>query len=333
VVDELRLASPGRVIEVEFGIDQPVNCDRTCIGQLLSKSNLLGNALTHGATGKPVVVHAETADGSFKLWVANAGESAAVVDGQAIRAILSREGAREQGLGLGLYIASDSEGARRRADRGTDASRNTIHVRDAARLGADNRWRSVLEPLSSVSSEARFSYRTCPSLSLVSVAKRLAGRPHQRQARAVGVNGYPISALLLGDVQFVEPPRKEQWDGMRWKASHRKYLFVELLARSPFLLASGGGPGNDQTLNTGVVETTCEAFKLGRDFDSCLQHPLHGLSFWIHRRFLRPRRVDFVCEPLRQRSQQCLLLLKLRSIVLFTERCEGKTALKGTTIV
>ena len=57
VVDELRLASPGRVIEVEFGIDQPVNCDRTCIGQLLS--NLLGNALTHGATGKPVVVHAE----------------------------------------------------------------------------------------------------------------------------------------------------------------------------------------------------------------------------------------------------------------------------------
>jgi hypothetical protein len=98
-------------------------------------------------------------------------------------------------------------------------------------------------------------------------------------------------------------------DGMRWKASHRKYLFVELLARSPFLLASGGGPGNDQTLNTGAVETTCEAFKLGRDFDSCLQHPLHGLSFWIHRRFLRPRRVDFVCEPPRQRSQQCLLLL------------------------
>ena len=73
MVDELRLASPGRVIEVEFGIDQPVNCDRTCIGQLLS--NLLGNALAHGATGKPVVVHAETAVGSFKLWVANAGES------------------------------------------------------------------------------------------------------------------------------------------------------------------------------------------------------------------------------------------------------------------
>jgi sigma-B regulation protein RsbU (phosphoserine phosphatase) len=36
VVDELRLASPGRVIEVEFAIHQPVNCDRTRIGQLLS---------------------------------------------------------------------------------------------------------------------------------------------------------------------------------------------------------------------------------------------------------------------------------------------------------
>jgi hypothetical protein len=30
---------------------------------------------------------------------------------------------------------------------------------------------------------------------------------------------------------------------MRWKASHRKHLFVELLARSPFLPVSGGGAG------------------------------------------------------------------------------------------
>jgi phosphoserine phosphatase RsbU/P len=36
VVDELRLASPGRVIEAEFAIDEPVNCDRIRIGQLLS---------------------------------------------------------------------------------------------------------------------------------------------------------------------------------------------------------------------------------------------------------------------------------------------------------
>ncbi len=58
MVDELGLASPGRVIEAEFAIDEPMNCDRIRIGQLLS--NLLGNAVTHRATDKPVVVHAET---------------------------------------------------------------------------------------------------------------------------------------------------------------------------------------------------------------------------------------------------------------------------------
>jgi phosphoserine phosphatase RsbU/P len=58
VIDELRLASPGRIIESEFKIEQPVNCDRSRIGQMLS--NLVGNALTHGASSKPVIVRAET---------------------------------------------------------------------------------------------------------------------------------------------------------------------------------------------------------------------------------------------------------------------------------
>ena len=49
VVDELRTASPQRLIETSFEIADPVNCDRTRIGQLAS--NLIGNALTHGARG------------------------------------------------------------------------------------------------------------------------------------------------------------------------------------------------------------------------------------------------------------------------------------------
>ena len=57
VVDEPRLASPGRVIQADFKIDRPVNCDRSRLGQLLS--NLVGNALTHGASSKPVFVHAD----------------------------------------------------------------------------------------------------------------------------------------------------------------------------------------------------------------------------------------------------------------------------------
>ena len=47
VVDELRTSSPDRIIETNFDIAEPVNCDRARMGQLLS--NLVGNALTHGA--------------------------------------------------------------------------------------------------------------------------------------------------------------------------------------------------------------------------------------------------------------------------------------------
>ena len=106
VVDELRLASPGRVIEADFAIERPVNCDRIRIGQLLS--NLLGNALTHGAADKPVVVHAETRDGSFELWVANAGQPIPPSSIEQLFEPFFRGKARasRQGLGLGLYIAS-----------------------------------------------------------------------------------------------------------------------------------------------------------------------------------------------------------------------------------
>src|ERR1700722_14574451 len=56
VVDELRTASQDRVIETSFNITEPVYCDRARVGQLLS--NLVGYALTHGATNQPVRVGA-----------------------------------------------------------------------------------------------------------------------------------------------------------------------------------------------------------------------------------------------------------------------------------
>ena len=107
VVDELRLASPGRVIEADFKINRAVNCDRSRIGQLLS--NLLGNALTHGASNKPVVVHAvDSGYGMFELWVSNAGEPipAAAMDKLFEPFFRANAHASRQGLGLGLYIAS-----------------------------------------------------------------------------------------------------------------------------------------------------------------------------------------------------------------------------------
>jgi phosphoserine phosphatase RsbU/P len=107
VVDELSAAMPDRMIETDFRIVGPVNCDRSRIGQMVS--NLIGNALTHGSPDKPVKVVASTGNGMFELSIANAGTpipEAAMPNlfqpffrGQ-VRASL-------QGLGLGLHIASE----------------------------------------------------------------------------------------------------------------------------------------------------------------------------------------------------------------------------------
>jgi sigma-B regulation protein RsbU (phosphoserine phosphatase) len=106
VIDELRTASPQRVIETSFEITEPVNCDRTRIGQLAS--NLIGNALTHGARDQPVRVGARMEGDEFKLWVANAGEPIPESAMQRLFEPFFRGEVRDsrQGLGLGLHIAS-----------------------------------------------------------------------------------------------------------------------------------------------------------------------------------------------------------------------------------
>lgn len=106
VVDELRTASPQRVIETSYEITQPLNCDRTRIGQLVS--NLIGNALTHGAPDQPVRVGARTEGEVLKLWVANAGEPISEAAMQRLFEPFFRGEVRNsrQGLGLGLHIAS-----------------------------------------------------------------------------------------------------------------------------------------------------------------------------------------------------------------------------------
>jgi phosphoserine phosphatase RsbU/P len=106
VVEELRTASPDRVIETAFEIDRPIDCDRKRIAQLAS--NLIGNALTHGAPARPVRVGAKTEGGEFRLWVANAGEP--IPEGAMHRLFepffRGDVRASRQGLGLGLHIAS-----------------------------------------------------------------------------------------------------------------------------------------------------------------------------------------------------------------------------------
>lgn len=107
VVNELRSAWPDRVVEPRFELTHPVNCDRARIAQLLS--NLVGNALTHGAAKEPIEVTATTEDHTFELCVTNKGDPIppATLDRlfQPFFRVAARPG--QQGLGLGLYIASE----------------------------------------------------------------------------------------------------------------------------------------------------------------------------------------------------------------------------------
>jgi signal transduction histidine kinase len=106
VIAELAMANPGRRIEADL-TDVLVRCDEGRIGQLLS--NLLANALTHGDPQTPIAVRSAITDGRFELTVTNAGEPIpeAVVKDLFKPFVRASAKANLEGLGLGLYIASE----------------------------------------------------------------------------------------------------------------------------------------------------------------------------------------------------------------------------------
>jgi signal transduction histidine kinase len=105
VVAELKSAWPDVAVEVEIDIQEPVNCDRSKMGQLFS--NLLGNAIMYGHQGRPVRVSARTINGVFELAVTNYGVpiSDKAMD-NLFKPYTRGDRPSQQGLGLGLYIAS-----------------------------------------------------------------------------------------------------------------------------------------------------------------------------------------------------------------------------------
>lgn len=105
VVEELR--SPGNAIETNFEITEKAYCDRGRIGQMVS--NLLGNAITHGTTDKPIQFSATTKDGILEITIANGGDpiSRAAMERLFHPFFRGEVRASQQGLGLGLYIASE----------------------------------------------------------------------------------------------------------------------------------------------------------------------------------------------------------------------------------
>jgi signal transduction histidine kinase len=107
VVNELRTGAPGRKIETDFSLPDAVNCDPSRFGQMVS--NLLANGLTHGDPDTPVRIQASTAGGQLELSVVNGGNP---IPPEAMGRLFQpffRGEARpsQQGLGLGLHIASE----------------------------------------------------------------------------------------------------------------------------------------------------------------------------------------------------------------------------------
>ena len=107
VIAEMRTAWPDRDVDAEIVLSRPVVCDSARIAQLFS--NLLGNALTHGDPAGPVRVRARSGDDGFELSVANLGEPIPPETLAKLFQPFSRASGRpgQQGLGLGLYIASE----------------------------------------------------------------------------------------------------------------------------------------------------------------------------------------------------------------------------------
>jgi signal transduction histidine kinase len=107
VIAELKAGQPDGVIEAEFKLIEPVNCDRPRIAQLFS--NLLGNALSYGSSNQPIRVRAISEVGSFELSVANAGEPIPPAALEHLFHPFYRSAVQHnrEGLGLGLYIARE----------------------------------------------------------------------------------------------------------------------------------------------------------------------------------------------------------------------------------
>jgi signal transduction histidine kinase len=106
VIGELRDLSENP-IEARINLAHPVNCDPKRVAQIAS--NLVANAMRHGASGRPIRVWASSDEKGFALTVANEGDPIDTVVAQQLFQPFFRGNGRSanQGLGLGLYIASE----------------------------------------------------------------------------------------------------------------------------------------------------------------------------------------------------------------------------------
>jgi signal transduction histidine kinase len=131
VIDEMKSGHPERMIESRFDLPRAIDIDHSRFAQMFS--NLLGNAVTHGAHDRPIVVEAVIADGHFQLAVANGGDPIPPAAMQRLFQPFYRGEVRPsmQGLGLGLYIANqiaEAHGGRLEVTSDAEETRFTFRM-------------------------------------------------------------------------------------------------------------------------------------------------------------------------------------------------------------
>jgi signal transduction histidine kinase len=106
VLPELQGTAPDRVIEVREEGDLSGRFDADRLAQVVS--NLVGNAIEHGRPGTPIAVRLDgRAPDAVRIAVSNAG----AIPGELLPRVFDpfhreeRRGGKQDGLGLGLYIA------------------------------------------------------------------------------------------------------------------------------------------------------------------------------------------------------------------------------------
>jgi len=112
-IDEVQTSHPHAIFSHDLQVPPGIYCDALRISQLLS--NLLGNAVTHGAVATTIRVNAYTDEDELVISVANQG---APIPSELMPLLFepftrSEAGQRGEGLGLGLYIASQIATAHR----------------------------------------------------------------------------------------------------------------------------------------------------------------------------------------------------------------------------
>ena len=106
IVSEIQSSHPHRRLLCQFEYLPTIRCDTDRLAQLLS--NLLANALTHGASDGVVIVSSRIDMGRFMLAVNNPGEPIPPERlAQLFRPYWREVSSPQSGLGLGLYIANE----------------------------------------------------------------------------------------------------------------------------------------------------------------------------------------------------------------------------------